>query len=104
MKRELRRDYTSTKVVGNSTSVTKSYLITVKNNLSKAAQFTLKEQYPISNDKEIEVKLQEVSPSATYNKTETGVLTWELELKAGETRTFIVTFNVKYPKDRRINW
>ena len=103
VKRELHRDYTSTKVVGNSTSVTKSYLITVKNNLSKAAQFTLKEQYPISNDKEIEVKLQEVSPSATYNKTETGVLTWELELKAGETRTFIVTFNVKYPKDRRVN-
>lgn len=104
VKREMRSDYCSTKAVGNSTSVTKSYQITVKNNLNKAAQFTLKEQYPISNDKDIEVKLLEASPATTYNKNDIGVLTWELELQPGETRTFIVTFNVKYPKDRRINW
>ena len=89
--------------MGNSTTVTQSYLITVKNNQTKTAKLTLKEQYPISNNKDIEVKVTDVTPDATYNKTETGVLTWDVELKAGETRTFSVTYSVKYPKDRNVN-
>jgi hypothetical protein len=46
----------------------------------------------------------EVKPAATYDKTETGVLTWDMELNAGETRTFVVTYSVKYPKDRVLAW
>lgn len=103
VKREKQSDFCSTKHVGNSTTVTQSYLITVKNNQTKTAKLTLKEQYPISNNKDIEVKVTDVTPDATYNKTETGVLTWDVELKAGETRTFSVTYSVKYPKDRNVN-
>ena len=103
VKREKQSNFCSTKHVGNSTTVTQSYLITVKNNQTKSAKLTLKEQYPISNNKDIEVKVVEVSPDATFNKTETGVLTWDVELKAGETRTFSVTYSVKYPKDRTVN-
>ena len=104
VKREKQRDFCSTKHMGNTTTETRSYLITVRNNLTRSAKLTLKEQYPISNDKDIEVKLMEVKPEATYNKDEIGVLTWELELNAGETRTFVVTYSVKYPKDRTIAW
>lgn len=104
VKREKQRDFCSTKHVGNSTTETRSYLITVRNNLTRSAKLTLKEQYPISNDKDIDVKLIEVKPTATYNKEEIGVLTWDMELNAGETRTFVVTYSVKYPKDRTIAW
>lgn len=104
VKRELQRDYSSTKHVGSTTTETRSYLITVRNNQNRNAKLTLKEQYPISNDKDIEVKLVEVKPTATYNKENIGVLTWELELNAGETRTFVVTYSVKYPKDRTLAW
>ncbi len=103
VKREKQNDYCSTKHVGSTTTVTQSYRITVKNNQTKAVKLTLKEQYPLSSNKDIEVKLEEVKPAATYNKTETGVLTWDVELKAGETQTFVVTYSVKYPKDRNIN-
>lgn len=103
VKREKRMDFCSTKHVGNSTTVTQSYLITVKNNQTKDVKFTLKDQYPISADKDIEVKLIEHTPAATYNKTDRGVLTWDMDLKAGETRTFTVTYSIKYPKDRNIN-
>ena len=103
VKREKQSNFCSTKHVGNSTSVTQSYLITVKNNQTKAIKLTLKEQYPISNNKDIEVKLEEVTPAATTNKKEIGVLTWDVELKAGETQTFVITYNVKYPKDRTVN-
>ena len=104
VKRELQRDYSSTKHVGSTTTETRSYLITVRNNQNRTAKLTLKEQYPISNDKDIEVKLVEVKPSATYNKEDIGVLTWELDLSSGETRTFVVSYSVKYPKDRTIAW
>lgn len=104
VKREKQKDFCSTKHVGNSTTVTQSYLITVKNNQSKAAKLTLKEQYPISNDKDIEVKDITVTPKATYDKTDIGVVTWDVELNPGETRTFTVTYSVKHPSDRTIAW
>ena len=104
VKREKQKDFCSTKHVGNSTTVTQSYLITVKNNLNKSAKLTLKEQYPISNDKDIEVKDVTITPKATYDKTDIGVVTWDLELQAGETRTFTVTYSVKHPTDRTIAW
>ncbi|MBQ6156748.1 MAG: mucoidy inhibitor MuiA family protein [Bacteroidales bacterium] len=104
VKREKQRDYCSTKHVGNSTTVTQSYKITVKNNLNRTAKLTLKEQYPISNDKEIEVKDVTVTPNATYDKKDIGVVTWDVELNPGETRTFVVTYSVKHPSDRTIAW
>jgi uncharacterized protein (TIGR02231 family) len=104
VKREKQRDYCSTKHVGNNTTITQSYLITVKNNMNRTAKLTLKEQYPISNDKDIEVKDVTVVPAATYDKKEIGVVTWDVELNPGETRTFTVTYSVKYPTDRTIAW
>ena len=104
VKREKQRDYCNTKHVGNNTTVTQSYLITVKNNLNRTAKLTLKEQYPISNDKDIEVKDVTVVPAATYDKKDIGVVTWDLELNPGETRTFTVTYSVKHPTDRDISW
>ena len=104
VKREKQKDFCSTKHVGNNTTVTQSYLITVKNNLNRSAKLTLKEQYPISNDKDIEVKDVTVTPAATYDKKDIGVVTWDVELQAGETRTFTVTYSVKYPTDRTIAW
>ena len=104
VKREKQRDFCSTKHVGNSTTVTQSYLITVKNNQNRSAKLTLKEQYPISNDKDIEVKDVTITPKATYDKTDIGVVTWDVELNPGETRTFTVTYSVKYPKEQTVAW
>lgn len=104
VKREKQQQYCETKHVGNSTTVTQSYLITVKNNQSKEVKLTLKEQYPISSDKDIEVKVTSITPAATYNKSDIGVVTWDVNLKAGETRTFSITYSVKHPKDRSISW
>ncbi len=104
VKREKQKDFCNTKHVGNSTTVTQSYLITVKNNQTKSVKLTLKEQYPISNNKDIEMKDVTVTPKATYDKTDIGVVTWDVELQPGEVRTFTVTYSVKHPTDREIAW
>lgn len=102
VKREKRSDFCTTKSIGNTTTVTQSYLITVKNNQNKTVNLTLKDQYPISSNKDIDVKVVEITPGAKINNNETGIVTWETTLSAGETKTFVITYSVKYPKDRNV--
>lgn len=103
VKREKLVDYSSIKVLGSDTKVLLTYRITVKNNQTKKINFVLKEQYPISKLKEIEVELLPETTTPTFNKQDIGVLTWEMELNTGETKTFTVSYSVKYPKDKSIN-
>lgn len=103
VKREKHSEFCSTKSVGNNTTVTQSYMITVKNNQTKAVTVKLKDQYPISSDKDIEVKVVDINPAPNINNSDTGIITWDAELKAGETKTFVITYSVKYPKDKQLS-
>jgi hypothetical protein len=60
----------------------------------------LKDQYPISTVKEIEIKLEDGNGASVND--ETGVLTWKLELKPGESKKVRFSYTVKYPKEMRI--
>jgi hypothetical protein len=35
--------------------------------------------------------------------TETGILTWDVKLGAGETKKFRISYKIKYPKDKFID-
>jgi uncharacterized protein DUF4139 len=61
----------------------------------------LKDQYPLSTNKEIEVELADAS-NAKVDK-DTGMLTWQLSLAPNETKTLNFSYSVKYPKDKTIN-
>jgi len=60
----------------------------------------VKDQYPVSSDKEIEVELLQ-SDKAKVN-TETGILTWQMKLAPGETKKVRISYRVKHPKDKVI--
>ena len=64
----------------------------------------LKDQYPISTQKNIEVELisKDTTPW-TANKEDMGVITWEEELKPGETKVYQISYSVKYPKGSNLN-
>lgn len=104
VKREKMHDYSSTKFLGNDIKQVFSYKITVRNNQNKAIDMVLKDQYPISTQKSIEVELlnKETTPW-THNVEELGVITWEENLKAGETKTYQLSYSVKYPKGSNLN-
>ena len=51
---------------------------------------------------EIEVELLE-SSGAAINE-ETGVLNWKLHLASGEVKKLRVSYSVKYPKDKTLNF
>jgi uncharacterized protein (TIGR02231 family) len=101
VKREKVTDFSSVKFLGSSKKEVFTYQITVRNNKKEKAAMLLKDQYPISTDKDIEVELQD-SGGAAVNK-DNGVLTWKLELAPGESREFRISYSVKYPKDKRVN-
>ena len=100
IKRTAVKEFTSSKVNGNSNIQLFTYELTVKNNKTTAVDLLLKDQYPISTTKEIEIKLEE-SMDAAVN-TETGILTWKLNLKPGESKKMRFSYRVKYPKEMKI--
>ncbi|HEY4149779.1 MAG TPA: DUF4139 domain-containing protein [Chitinophagaceae bacterium] len=101
VKKEKLKDYSSVKFLGSNTKQVMTYEITVKNNKKEPIQMLLKDQYPLSTNKEIEVELLESSDAA--NNTDLGVLTWKLQLAPGEQKKFRVSYSVKYPKDKYVN-
>jgi len=104
VKREKVQDYSSTKFLGNDVKQVFTYKMTVKNNQNKPVKMVLKDQYPLSTQKNIEVELisKDTTPW-TANKEDVGVITWEEELKAGETKVYQISFSVKYPKGSNLN-
>ena len=100
IKREKVVDKSGTRFLSSKKEQTFTYDITVRNNKKEAADILLKDQYPLSTDKEIEIELLE-SSNAKENK-ETGILTWSLKLNTGETKKIRISYKVKCPKDKTI--
>ncbi len=57
VKREKLQDFSSTKFLGNDTKQVFTYRLTVRNGQNKPIKMTLKDQYPLSTQKNIEVEL-----------------------------------------------
>jgi len=100
IKREKVAEQTGVKFIGSSKKQTFTYEIRLRNGKKEAVNLLLKDQYPVSTDKDMEVELL-AAEGAAINK-ETGVLTWKLNLKAGATETIRISYSVKYPKDKNI--
>lgn len=101
IKREKIADKSGTKFLSSYKEQTFTYDITVKNNKKEAIEMVLKDQYPISSDKEITIELLD-NGKAKVN-AETGILTWDVKLGAGETKKYRISYKIKYPKDKFID-
>lgn len=104
VKREKLHDFSSSRMLGSDTKQVFAYKITVRNNQNKPVKMVLKDQYPISTQKNIEVELiTKETTKWTANMEEIGVVTWEEELPAGETKVYQISYSVKYPKGTNLN-
>ncbi|HET9278901.1 MAG TPA: DUF4139 domain-containing protein [Flavitalea sp.] len=101
VKREKMADFGSVKFMGNNKVQKITHELTIKNNKKDTVRLMLKDQYPLSTNKDIEVELLNEG-NASVNK-ELGVLTWKLELQPGESRKVRFSYAVRYPKDRILN-
>ncbi len=101
VKRDKIIDYSSVKFLGNNKVQKFTYEITVKNTKKETISLLLKDQYPLSTNKEIEVELLDTN-NADVDK-DSGILNWQLTLAAGESKKIRFTYTVKYPKDKTLN-
>jgi uncharacterized protein (TIGR02231 family) len=100
IKREKVVDQSGTKFLSSKKEQTFTYDITLRNNKKEAIEMLLKDQYPLSSNKDIEIELLQ-SDHAKVN-LETGVLTWQLQMKPNETKKIRISYKVRYPKDEFI--
>lgn len=99
--RTKQKQYANRQFIGNKTTETIGWEIAVRNKKKQAVKIIIDDQYPISTNDEIEVKL-ETSKGANVDP-EAGKLTWTLELKPGESRNLEFRYAVKYPKKMNLN-
>jgi uncharacterized protein (TIGR02231 family) len=100
VKRLLVKEFSKSKVKGDNKTETFTYEITVKNNKNKDVAMLLKDQFPISQIKEVVVKLED-SGDAEVNE-ELGTVNWKINLKPGESKKYRFSYTVTYPKDKKI--
>ena len=100
VRREKREDFTSRRVLGANKTETYSFLTTVRNNKSVPVRITVHDQVPVSSNSSITVQATELS-GGKYDQ-QTGEVKWDLELKPEESKQLILTYSVRYPRDRTI--
>lgn len=100
IKREKVVDQSGTKFLSSKKEQTFTFDITIRNNKKEAIEMLLKDQYPLSSNKDIEIELLQ-NDNAKVN-LETGILTWQLHMKPNETKKIRISYKVRYPKEQVI--
>ncbi|RZK19949.1 MAG: mucoidy inhibitor MuiA family protein [Pedobacter sp.] len=98
--KEKQEDFSSTKFIGANKKQLFTYLIKIRNTKKESIDLSLKDQYPLSSDSDIEIELLE-SSGAEISK-ETGIVTWQLKIAPNETKTIKLSYSVKAPKGKII--
>jgi len=93
-------DKDANKVFGTQREEKFTYRITVRNTNSTKVNLELLDQIPISQVEEIKVEKGEISGAELDEKS--GQLKWRVDLKPAESKEFIVSFKVQYPKSKPI--
>jgi hypothetical protein len=61
----------------------------------------LQDQIPVSQESEIIVETTQLSKGELDPAT--GIVTWNLKIQPGETVKVVLSYNVKYPKNKQVN-
>src|SRR5664280_642856 len=100
VKREKRKDFTSRKVIGANRTDTYSFLLTIRNNKSNPIEITLNDQIPVSSNSSINVDPLELSGAKIDEQTRE--IKCDLDINPQETKQIVLTYSVKYPKDKTV--
>ncbi|MEZ4883498.1 MAG: DUF4139 domain-containing protein [Chitinophagales bacterium] len=98
--RTKRQDESGKKFLGFNVKETFLYEIALKNNRATPIQIEVQDQIPVSQEKDIQVDAIEISNAEQDELS--GRLLWQYNLKAGESKKWVVAFSVKYPKGKNV--
>lgn len=84
-------------VLGGTRTLTIGWDLTVRNTKGTSVELEVRDQYPLSPQSEVEVKLTEKG-GATVDGSR-GAMTWNLSVAPKETKKLGFAYTVKHPKD-----
>lgn len=100
-KRERIDEEGSTSFLGKYQKRIYTYEISIRNSRKEAVAIDVKEQFPRSTEKDIEIKLLETSDANVDQ--DKGELSWTLNLKSGETKKVRISYSIKLPADKEMS-
>lgn len=98
--RKLKSEMSTRKVVGSSRKDTYFYDIVVRNNRTVPVKVNVYDQIPVSRNSEITVSVETLSDGKKDDAT--GEVKWEITLQPGETSNLQIGYQVRYPKNAKI--
>lgn len=94
-------EHSTRRILSSAQEQTLTWRISVKNTRKENVRLTLQDQIPVSQNSAITVTVDELSGGVL--DSERGIVSWPLQLAAGEERELTVQYRVKYPKNRRLD-
>jgi len=101
IKRNKVKSETESAMIGNKVKYSFTFEIITQNLNDFAVNITLIDQVPVSTDKDVEVKQQEISGA---RMAENGLLYWNISLKPGETCSRLISYSIRYPENRKFDY
>jgi uncharacterized protein (TIGR02231 family) len=95
------KDFNSKSFSGANKKEIQSYEIIVKNNRKTPITIDIEDQLPVSQNSEIVVEVTELSKAKKDDAT--GKLTWTYTIPPGEQQKIILTYSIRYPKNKQVN-
>jgi uncharacterized protein (TIGR02231 family) len=108
VKREKVQSFSSRKLLGSEIEQVFTYRITLRNGRNSPIKTVVKDQYPVSSNSSIKVELLKETTASTVSHengqslAEQGLLVWEETLKAAETKSYTVSYSVRYPRNKSL--
>lgn len=93
-------DYSSNVPLSDKRRVKLTYELNVQNRHPETVRLRLLDEVPVSEEKEISVKV--LDDSGAEHDERTGKLTWLLTLPPGASQRLRFSFQVDYPKDKKV--
>lgn len=98
IKRDRDKLYRSDRIIGTNIHEAFTYVTTLRNTKKEPVTVFITDQFPVSNDKDISIEDKEADGAVVEENT--GLVTWEVKLKPGETQKLRLAYTVKHPKGR----
>ncbi len=102
VKREKLSESSTRRFLANRREETHTWSITVRNNKTTLASIQVMDQMPLAADDDIEVRHTVMNNGEL--DTDTGIIRWDIELNAGESRELRFSYTVRYARNRSIAW
>ena len=101
IRREMDKKLRSVKTIGSNVRESMAFSISVRNTRKEKVNLILIDQFPLSNDKDIEIEDREAKDAEVDDTN--GTVKWTINAEPNDTKNLKLSYTVKYPKGKTLS-